>query len=409
MNGMEQFATKVVSKLRDAGYASFFAGGCVRDMLLNVVPKDFDIATSAEPNQVREVFGHNRTLANGQSFGVITVLGAKPHQVEVATFRNDGEYSDGRRPDSVTFSSPEEDAQRRDFTINGMFYDPLEKRVIDYVGGEEDLAAQCIRAIGNPAERIEEDRLRMLRAVRFAATYDFAIEDATLHAIQERHGKIVSVSQERITHELLRMLTKPMARVRALSLLAETRLLEAVLPTVASVSPDRWERIQRVVAAIEPNDASLVLAALWGEAGLTVKAVSTRCRELKLSNEQRKLVAWIAQHSSTLLSADELKFSELQPLLIQEEVESAIALLEAIANTDGTSRSHIDHCRAKLDLPPEQLNPEPLVRGEDLMEAGISPGPQFSKLLAMARAAQLDGDVADKAAAMGFVQRAVNS
>ena len=159
---MENFATKVVGKLREAGFVGYFAGGCVRDRLLGRPPKDFDVATSALPEEVRELFGHRRTLAIGASFGVITVLGPKPHQVEVATFRNDGEYTDGRHPDGVTFSTAEEDAARRDFTINGMFFDPLENNVIDFVGGEADLQARVIRAIGSPLERIEEDRLRML-------------------------------------------------------------------------------------------------------------------------------------------------------------------------------------------------------------------------------------------------------
>ena len=216
-NEMEAFAKEVVTQLRDSGFIAYFAGGCVRDMLLAVSPKDYDVATDAEPEQVRKVFGRKRTIAVGQSFGVMTVLGPKPHQVEVATFRNDGVYTDGRRPDSVTFSSPEEDAKRRDFTINGMFFDPTDDQVIDYVGGQADLVSKVVSAIGDPHERINEDRLRMLRAVRFATTYNFAISQETMSAIQKLHGKIASVSQERITHELKRMLSSQSSRRVALN------------------------------------------------------------------------------------------------------------------------------------------------------------------------------------------------
>ncbi len=172
------FAGEVGRGLRDAGFTAFFAGGCVRDRLLGIEPKDYDVATSALPEQVRDVFGHRRTIALGASFGVITVLGPKSAgQIEVATFRHDGTYSDGRHPDQVVFSSPEVDALRRDFTINGMFFDPVADKVIDYVGGQSDLAAQVVRAIGDPFARIAEDRLRMLRAVRIASVYGFCIEE----------------------------------------------------------------------------------------------------------------------------------------------------------------------------------------------------------------------------------------
>lgn len=168
-----QFAVEVVERLRTAGYEALWAGGCVRDQLLQRTPKDYDVATSAHPDQIRDVFGRRRTLPIGAAFGVITVLGPKSAgQIEVATFRQDATYSDGRHPDSVTFSTAEEDARRRDFTINGLFYDPLNEQVIDFVGGQQDIDRRVVRAIGDPYERIAEDKLRMLRAVRFSATFD---------------------------------------------------------------------------------------------------------------------------------------------------------------------------------------------------------------------------------------------
>ncbi|MFN5709429.1 MAG: CCA tRNA nucleotidyltransferase, partial [Planctomycetota bacterium] len=172
-----EFAVQIVQRLQQAGFEAVWAGGCVRDMLLGLKPKDYDVATSALPEQIRDLFGHRQTLAIGASFGVITVLGPKSAgQVEVATFRQDAEYSDGRRPDSVHFSTAERDAQRRDFTINGMFYDPVQDVVLDFVEGRRDIDERVIRAIGNPEERIAEDKLRMLRAVRFAATYQFHLD-----------------------------------------------------------------------------------------------------------------------------------------------------------------------------------------------------------------------------------------
>src|SRR5688572_4921449 len=175
------FALEIVEKLRAAGFEALWAGGCVRDELLGLTPKDYDVATSAMPDQIRDVFGRRRTLPIGAAFGVITVLGPRAAgQVEVATFRTDAAYSDGRRPDSVTFTDAEHDAQRRDFTINGLFYDPIEGKVVDFVGGQEDLKRGTIRAIGDPRLRIAEDKLRMLRAVRFAATFNFAIDPDTM-------------------------------------------------------------------------------------------------------------------------------------------------------------------------------------------------------------------------------------
>ena len=230
--------------MREAGFEAYWAGGCVRDQLLGRTPKDYDVATNATPQQIREIFGRRRTLAIGASFGVITVIGPKTAgMIEVATFRKDAAYSDGRHPDHVTFSSAKEDAARGDFTINGLFLDPLEDRVIDYVGGQEDLARRRIRAIGNPRERIAEDKLRLLRAVRFSAAFDFALEEETRAAIGEMAGQIGEVSPERIAMEMRRMLVDP-SRVAAVRLLIETNLAAAVLPEI--VSPLLWERHPRV-------------------------------------------------------------------------------------------------------------------------------------------------------------------
>ena len=227
----KQFASEVTVSLQRAGHTAYWAGGCVRDAILGRAPKDYDVATSATPDEVRELFGFKRTLPIGASFGVITVVGPKSAgQIEVATFRRDGGYSDGRRPDSVEFTDAREDAVRRDFTINGMFFDPATEEVIDFVGGQEDIKRQVIRAIGDPHKRIEEDKLRMLRAVRFAATYEFALDPQTRDAVSAHAAEIEVVSGERIGAELVRMLSHPTFRI-AVEKLHQTGLWKYILPS----------------------------------------------------------------------------------------------------------------------------------------------------------------------------------
>ncbi|HPZ83611.1 MAG TPA: CCA tRNA nucleotidyltransferase, partial [Thermogutta sp.] len=225
-----EFAVWVVRKLQERGYIAYWAGGCVRDQLLGRVPKDYDVATNATPDEVRNIFGMKRTFAVGAAFGVITVNGPPgAGQIEVATFRTDSSYRDGRHPESVSFSSPKEDALRRDFTINGLFYDPIQDRTVDYVGGVEDIKRRIIRAIGDPYQRFTEDKLRMLRAIRFVAELEFDLDPRTYEAIRAMADQITQVSQERILMELERLLTAP-ARRKGVILLRESGLLRVVLP-----------------------------------------------------------------------------------------------------------------------------------------------------------------------------------
>jgi poly(A) polymerase len=228
---MERTARAVVERLQNAGFEAFYAGGCVRDVLLGLVPKDYDIATSARPEQVQALF--SRTYAVGAHFGVIIVL-KDGHEFQVATFRSDGVYLDGRRPVEVTYSSPRQDAERRDFTINGMFYDPVRDEVIDYVEGQKDLRMGVIRAIGDPASRFREDRLRLLRAVRFSATFGFGIEPATWEALRVNAPEIHAVSAERIREELVRIFTSP-TRVRGFDLLDSSGLMARILPEIEAL------------------------------------------------------------------------------------------------------------------------------------------------------------------------------
>ena len=247
-----EFAEQVVRRLQDAGHTALWAGGCVRDLLRGKSPHDFDVATDAAPPRVREVFGNRKTLAVGESFGVVIVLGPKLHgetvKVEVATFRAEGAYPDGRRPDpsQIRFTTPQEDALRRDFTINGMFYDPVRAEVLDFVGGEADLKAGVIRAIGEPHARMREDKLRMLRAVRFTANLDFELDEATAAAIRDMAAELPAVSTERIAQELRKMLANRHRR-RAVRLLQQVGLLTVILPErpPRSPRPNRWSGCKR--------------------------------------------------------------------------------------------------------------------------------------------------------------------
>ena len=277
-----QFATEVVGKLQGAGFRALWAGGCVRDLMLGLTPADYDVATDATPEQVIALFGR-RTVPVGVSFGVVRVLG--PHgsgiEVEVATFRSDGAYVDGRRPESVTFSSPELDAARRDFTINGMFLDPFTDEVIDYVGGRDDLRDRILRAIGDPAARFREDKLRLLRAVRFAARFGMAIEPGTRSALRAMAGQVVQVAAERIAQELRRMLVDE-RRATAMQLALDEGLAAAILPPVAAmkgvahgqpVQPDGdlWDHTLLVLRLLPAGTSfPLAFAALLHDVGKPV-------------------------------------------------------------------------------------------------------------------------------------------
>ena len=398
------FSVEVVEKLQNAGFEAFWAGGCVRDQILGIEPQDYDVATNATPDQIRTTFGKNRTLAIGAAFGVITVLGPKSAgQVEVATFRKDGGYSDGRRPDSVEFTDAKEDALRRDFTINGMFFDPTTGNLIDYVNGKEDLGKRLIRAIGTPEDRIQEDKLRMLRAVRFAATYDFAIEPETMHAIQGAATELTVVSGERIGTEMRRMLSHP-NRATAVSLLRETKLIEKIIPNAAALFPNQatWDellsQLRRLVGDFE-SALALLMEPIFTDS--TFNSVSNGW---KLSNHEIKTVRWIHQNWKKLANADQHPWSVIQPLLIQSQALPALALAACQTETTGTG---IQFCRERLAWEPERLNPLPLLDGGALIKLGITPGPKFSLILSDVRSAQLDGEISTTEHAMKRAQQSV--
>ena len=420
-----EFALDVIRQLRAAGYEALWAGGCVRDQLLGLTPKDYDVATSARPEQIRELFGHRRTLAIGAAFGVVTVLGPKQAApIEVATFRCDGAYLDGRHPDSVTFSTPQLDAQRRDFTINGLFFDPLTDQVIDYVGGRNDLQRQLIRAIGSPQERFSEDKLRMLRAVRFAATFGFTIELATLAAIQELSGEIVIVSAERIAAEMRRMLVHP-RRGLAVELLRESRLLPVILPEAAvfdlelhaEYSELHWAKMLAMLNAVQTPGFATALAILLRtlcrrpEAGcaLPEALAASICRRWKLANEEIDVVCHLLHHEGTVRAAPSIPWPQLQRLLIAPHAEELLTYAAAVCRVLDGNDGAVEFCRQKLALPPAELNPPPLLTGDDLKRLGLPPGPAYKRLLDVLRDAQLDKLVHTQADATEFVKQLFRS
>lgn len=418
-----EFAVEVVRQLREHGFQAYWAGGCVRDHLLGRTPYDYDVATSAHPEEIRGVFKHRKTLSIGAAFGVMTVLGPrKAGQIEVATFRQDVSYSDGRHPDRVEFSSPQEDAQRRDFTINGMFYDPLAEQIIDYVGGEADLRQGLVRAIGDARARFTEDKLRMLRAVRFTAIFGFQLEKETLQAMCEMAPQVTVVSAERIADEM-RITLVHAARVRAAQLLYATGLLAAVMPEGAAVAErEKWPRdlsaagaalvgnalaqapTLALLDALEEPSFPLALAVLLHTVRVDnlAEQVGTRW---KLARAEIDRLAWLLAHQNSLTGARSLRWSQLQPLLVDDGAEDLVKLYLAKATLGLTVHDDLNYVREKMKLPAEQLDPAPLLTGNDLLAAGISAGPVFAKLLRAVRDAQLDGAVNDRVAALEMAKR----
>ena len=404
-----EFAVRVVRRLREAGHEALWAGGCVRDELLGLVPADYDVATSALPEEVRRLF--RRTVAVGMAFGVVEVIGPRTPAgsliVQVATFRSDVSYSDGRRPDAVTFSSAREDALRRDFTINGIFYDPLENRLIDYVGGQEDLRARLLRAIGEPAVRFAEDKLRLLRAVRIATRFDLAIEPATETAMRAMAPQITVVSAERIADELRRLLVHP-RRARGVGLLYDIGLAAAIFPELQgmnNVAPEG--KVLRVLELLGPDCSfPLAFAALLQDVGW--RTASEVCQRLKLSNAERERVEWLIRKRQYLCDARQMRPSALKPVLAHPGIRELLALHRADALAAGRSAEHVDYCEQLLERWTDaDLNPPPVLTGADLLGRGYKAGPLFKRLLDAVREAQLDGTITTKEQAWELVERMI--
>jgi len=403
------FARDVVIRLRGAGHEALFAGGCVRDELLSRTPTDYDVATSARPDAVRDLFGKRRTIAVGAAFGVITVIGpADAGQVEVATFRTDAEYTDGRHPAGVTFSTARDDALRRDFTINGMFLDPLGGEIHDYVGGRDDLTRGVVRAIGSPGLRFAEDHLRMLRAVRFAARLGFDIEPVTADAIRAHAGELMSVSPERVGEETRKMLAHP-ARARAAALAEEHLLDVAVFGT--HDGPSRLPRL----AALPESVAWTTALVAWQLERLAREAVATpRLQRAQISAFVQGVRARImlsnqeTDATDAVLSAREAILSAFaaQPVAARKRLMAAPGFDAAIAVIRGEDGPLAEAVAADADreLPDRRL-PTPLLDGNALLGAGFKAGPQFKFLLDQAMDAQLEGRISTTAEALALAAK----
>jgi len=432
------FAIDVVRRLRGAGYEALWAGGCVRDQLLGLEPQDYDVATSARPEEVSRLF--RRTVMVGASFGVVEVLAPRtqtgPLQVEVATFRADAGYSDGRHPDAVVFSSAREDALRRDFTINGMFFDPIDNQVIDHVGGREDLEKRLLRAIGDPAVRFAEDKLRMLRAVRIATRFELAIEAATAAAIQSMARQITVVSAERIAEELRKLLVAPQ-RARGVNLLHDLGLAAAILPELLPMkglpqgpphapTGNLWDHVLRVLELLGPTASlPLAFAALLHDVGKprTVGRTPDRytfynhehvgrrladeiCARLKMSNAERERIAWLVEKHQFLGEARRMRTAKLKETLAHPGIRELLDLHRADALASGRSVDHVEFCAERLCQWTEaDLDPEPLVTGDELVRLGLKPGPIFKRLLDAVREAQLEGTIETREEALELVKR----
>ena len=429
-------ARSLVERLRHAGHIAYWAGGCVRDLVRGKVPKDVDIATDARPEEVQQLF--RRTYAVGAHFGVIVVL-ENDFQFEVATFRSDGAYLDGRHPAEVHFSSPEEDARRRDFTINGMFFDPPNDAVIDFVGGRADLSARMVRAIGDPGQRFAEDRLRLLRAIRFATVLEFEIEPATWGAIVNAAENIVTISAERIREELVRIFLSPQ-RLRGWDLLDASGLLKVVLPEVAALKgvqqPPQFHpegdvfQHTRLMLSLLPNDVSvpLVFSVLFHDLGKARTATVDETGRIRFSGHDKLGAAMTDELMHRLrFSRAEIEATVEaveQHMIFKDVPRMRVARLKrfmARPNFDDELELHRVDClgshgmldnyeflvRKQEEFANEPIIPPPLVRGDDLIALGLKPGPQFGEILEAVETRQLEGALRDREEALEFIREEV--
>lgn len=395
-----QAAIEIIKQLNSNGFESLLAGGCVRDMLLGRRASDYDVATAAKPEDVIRLF--KRTLKIGAKFGVVIVM-LKDQQVEVATFRSESGYTDGRHPGQVEFTDAAKDASRRDFTVNGMFFDPLKRKVIDYVGGQADIEKQLIRTIGSARERFGEDYLRMLRAVRFSTQLGFAIEPKAFAAIRDNAVNITSISGERIAMELEAMLVNP-ARSVGVSLLAESGLLDAVFPGVDD------EQVQFAIGVLKQLrkrcDFALALASLFS--GCQTEFALEKCEVLKLSRNQNKHIQFLLANRGKLLN-EEMSLAELKMILAKPYFWDLYELQRSIQKGKGLGRKGIAaliglkrRIKAMGDV---QLQPKPLLNGHELIGLGAVHGPGLGQLAEEMYIAQLEGKLRTVEQAKRWVQK----
>jgi tRNA nucleotidyltransferase/poly(A) polymerase len=429
---MEATATRLVRTLRQAGHEALFAGGCVRDMLLGKEAHDIDIATSARPEEVQKLFP--RTVAVGAHFGVVVVL-QDGMEFQIATFRSDGAYRDGRHPESVTFTDAEGDAKRRDFTVNGLFFDPVERRVLDYVDGESDLRAGILRCIGDPAARFSEDKLRLLRCVRFAASLGFRIEERTFDALLAKAAEITDVSSERIRDELVKIFTHP-NRVRGFDLLDQSGLMDVLLPEVSHLKgceqpPDFHPEGDvfvhtRLMLSLLPDQVSvpLVFSVLFhdigkpptfrrdetgrirfnGHEGVSATMTTEIFHRLRFSNAETEATVTCVKNHMSFKDVKNMRVATLKRFLARPTIEDEMELHRVDCLGSHGLLDNFEFLREKQEeFSNAPLIPEPLITGRDLIASGRKPGPKFKQILDAVQALQLEGSLLTREDALAWV------
>jgi len=438
MTEMETTARQIARELHAHGHIAYFAGGCVRDLLRGEMPKDFDIATDAAPEEVQKIF--RRTYAVGAAFGVIVVL-ENESQVEVATFRSDGAYLDGRRPSEVHFSSAAEDARRRDFTINGMFFDPVANKVIDYVEGRSDLEAKRIRAIGDPAQRFAEDRLRLLRAVRFATILDFEIAEQTWVALKQDADTIGQISAERIRDELNKIFLSP-RRVRGWDLLDASGLLPVILPEVEAMKGchqppqfhpegDVFQHTRLMLELLPPQvPLPLVWSVILHDVGKPVTAevdpegrirfnghdrvgaqMTERIMErLRFSRAEIDQAAEMVRQHMVFKDVPRMRIAKLKRFMARPTFTEEMELHRVdCTGSHGLLDNYEFLLRKQDEFANEPIIPPPLVNGKDLIALGLRPGPKFKEVLDEIETRQLEGALTTRDEALAWVKKEFSS
>lgn len=430
MDSGRRAAEEICERLRQRGHRALFAGGCVRDELLGHPPKDYDVATSARPDEVAALF--DRVISVGAAFGVQVVV-LPTGECEVATFRREGPYHDGRRPSTVEHTDEKEDALRRDFTINALFRDPETDEILDYVGGREDFERRVIRAVGIAEERFAEDHLRLLRAVRIAAQIDFGIEEATFAAIRKHAGLIVKTSRERIRNEILRILTQNHAR-RGFELLDETGLLAHVLPEVAAMKGvqqppefhpegDVLTHTLLLLEHLDDPSPTLAIAALLHDVGKPVtqtfedrirfnhherigaEMAEKICGDLRISTADTARVTWLVGQHMRVSATPEMRESKRKRLVREDGFPELLELFRLDCISSHNKLDTYEWLRDYAEnLSPEEAKPVPILNGRDLIEMGYPPGPKFAEILTAVEDKQLEGELSSPDAARGFVQ-----
>jgi len=425
-NRKYEISLRVVKRLQKAGFEAYFAGGCVRDKIMHREPEDYDVATNAKPNQVIKLF--KKTVTVGKAFGVIKVID-QGIDIEVTTFRTEGPYSDGRHPDKVSFSSLENDVLRRDFTINGMVYDPINNKIIDLVNGKADLKKKIIKCIGNPLERFAEDKLRMLRAIRFSVELGFKIEPKTLSAIKKSAKQIKVVSAERIRDEFKKMLVAP-RRAEGIKLMDKTGLLKVILPEVVKLKGvkqpkqfhpegDVYVHTMKALERLVKPSFELAFATLLHDIGKPRAFMITDrirfheherfgrdiaekiCDRFKLSNQEKDKVMWLVFKHMAFKDIEQMRVATMKRLF-REPYYHELAQLHKVDRqaSDLDLKPHYYAIRMYKKLSKDELKPKLLINGYDLIRLGLKPGPIFTTILKKVEEAQLEKTVHNKKEAL---------